>query len=100
MPSLLRLLVVLGLLGGLAYAAMFTLANFVQPKPREITVRIPQDRLAKPHCCPRGGKGPGRYRELTIARPSNLYHARLIVQFPDMLAAERAAAINKPQCHP
>jgi hypothetical protein len=28
---------------------MFTLANFVQPKPREITVTIPQDRLAKPH---------------------------------------------------
>ena len=49
MPSLLRLLVVLGLLGGLAYAAMFTLANFVQPKSREITVTIPQDRLAKPH---------------------------------------------------
>ena len=48
MPSLLRLLVVLGLLGGLAYAAMFALANFVQPKPREITVTIPQDRLAKP----------------------------------------------------
>src|SRR2546429_3726615 len=49
MPSLLRLLVILGLLGGVAYAAMFALANFVQPKPREITVTIPQDRLAKPH---------------------------------------------------
>jgi hypothetical protein len=48
MPSLLRLLVVLGLLGGVAYAAMFALANFVQPKPREITVTIPQERLAKP----------------------------------------------------
>ena len=49
MPSLLRLLVVLGLLGGLTYAAMFALANFVEPKPREITVTIPQDRLLKPH---------------------------------------------------
>jgi hypothetical protein len=49
MPSLLRLLVVLGVLGGLAYAAMFALAHFVQPKPREITVTIPQDRLLKPH---------------------------------------------------
>jgi hypothetical protein len=49
MPSLLRLLVVLGLLGGLAYAAMFALAHFVQPKPREITVTIPQERLVKPH---------------------------------------------------
>jgi hypothetical protein len=49
MPSLLRLLVVLGVLGGLAYGAMFALAHFVQPKPREITVTIPQDRLLKPH---------------------------------------------------
>jgi len=47
MPSLLRLLVILGLVGGLAYAAMFTLANFVQPKPREITVTIPPDKFLK-----------------------------------------------------
>jgi hypothetical protein len=49
MPSLMRLIVALGLLGGLAYGAMFALANYVQPKPREITVTIPPDRLAKPH---------------------------------------------------
>jgi hypothetical protein len=49
MPSLIRLIVALGLLFGLAYGAMFSLATFVQPKPREITVTIPQDRLAKPH---------------------------------------------------
>jgi hypothetical protein len=48
MPSLLRLLVILGLLGAATYAAMFALANYVQPKPREITVTIPQDRLLKP----------------------------------------------------
>jgi hypothetical protein len=49
MPSLIRLILTLGVLGGLAYGAMFSLANFVQPKPREITVTIPPDRLAKPH---------------------------------------------------
>jgi hypothetical protein len=49
MPSLIRLIVALGILGGIAYGAMFSLANFVEPKPREITVTIPQDRLAKPH---------------------------------------------------
>jgi len=49
MPSLIRLIVALGLLCGLAYGAMFPLATFVQPKPREITVTIPPDRLAKPH---------------------------------------------------
>jgi hypothetical protein len=48
MPSLIRLLVVLGFLGGFAYAAIFALATLVEPKPREITITIPQDRLAKP----------------------------------------------------
>src|SRR5215475_4496278 len=46
MPSLIRLLVVVGLLSGFAYGAIFALATLVQPKPREITVTIPQDRLA------------------------------------------------------
>lgn len=45
MPSLIRLLVLLGLLGGLAYGAVVTLATFVEPKPREITITVPQDRL-------------------------------------------------------
>ena len=49
MPSLIRLLMVVGLLGGFAYGAMFALANFVQPKPREMTITIPQQRLAKPN---------------------------------------------------
>ena len=49
MPSLIRLLFALGLLGGVAYGAMFVLANFVTPTPREITVTIPADRIAKPH---------------------------------------------------
>jgi hypothetical protein len=48
MPSLIRLLVVLGFLGGFAYGAIFALATLVEPKPREITITIPQDRLVKP----------------------------------------------------
>jgi hypothetical protein len=48
MPSLLRFLVILGLLASLAYATMFALVTFVQLKPREITVTIPQERLLKP----------------------------------------------------
>lgn len=48
MPSLLRLVVALGLLGGFAFGTMFYLANFVRPTPREITITIPPDRLAKP----------------------------------------------------
>ena len=47
MPSLFRFLVVVGLLGGLAYGAVFSLAHFVNPKPREITVTIPPDKFLK-----------------------------------------------------
>ena len=49
MPSLIRLIMVLGLLGGLAYGAMFALANFVQPKQREMTITIPPQKLVKPN---------------------------------------------------
>jgi hypothetical protein len=49
MPSLFRLIVALGIIGGLIYGAMFALANFVEPKPREISVTIPPDRFVKQH---------------------------------------------------
>ncbi len=49
MPSLFRFLVVVGLLGGLAYIAVFSLANFVTYKPREIVVTIPPDQFLKNH---------------------------------------------------
>jgi hypothetical protein len=47
MPSLFRFLIFLGMLGGLAYGAVFSLAHFVDPKPREITVTIPADKMLK-----------------------------------------------------
>jgi hypothetical protein len=49
MPSLLRFLTVIAIILGLGYAAMFVLANFVEPKPRDITVTVPQDRFLKQH---------------------------------------------------
>ncbi|MEO0919749.1 MAG: hypothetical protein AAFX98_03520 [Pseudomonadota bacterium] len=45
MPSLIRFLMTLLVLGGLAYAGMFALIVFVEPNPREMTVRVPQDRI-------------------------------------------------------
>src|SRR5207244_3444933 len=48
-PSLIRLLMFVGLLGAAAYGAMFALANFVQPKQREMTITIPAQRLTKPN---------------------------------------------------
>jgi hypothetical protein len=47
MPSLFRLLIVLGILGGLGYGAIYVLAHVVEPHPREIIVTIPQDRFYK-----------------------------------------------------
>jgi hypothetical protein len=47
MPSLLRFLAVIGILIGLGYAGLWALAHFVEPSPREMTVTIPQERLAK-----------------------------------------------------
>jgi hypothetical protein len=47
MPSLFRFLMVVGLLGGLVYGGLFSLANLINPKPREITVNIPPNVLNK-----------------------------------------------------
>jgi len=49
MPSLLRLLTIVGLLGAIVYGGLYALAHFVQPKPREISVSIPPDKFFKDH---------------------------------------------------
>lgn len=45
MPTLTRYLFVLLVLGAGVYGALYTLANYVEPTPRQITVRLPTDRL-------------------------------------------------------
>jgi len=47
MPSLIRLLVVVGVIVGISYAAMFALATLVDPWPREMVVTVPPDRFIK-----------------------------------------------------
>lgn len=49
MPSLLRFVTVIAILAGLVYGAIFALATFVEPKSRDITVTVPQDRFVKQH---------------------------------------------------
>jgi hypothetical protein len=49
MPTLFRFLLTLCLLAGIGYAAMYALAHWYNPKPREITVSVPPDRFAKQH---------------------------------------------------
>jgi hypothetical protein len=47
MPSLFRFLTVVAVIGGIIYGMVFALANWVNPKPREMTVTIPADRFLK-----------------------------------------------------
>jgi hypothetical protein len=47
MPSLIRFLVVVGVAVGVVYGGLWSLAHLIEPKPREMTITIPQDRLAK-----------------------------------------------------
>jgi hypothetical protein len=47
MPSLFRFLVVVAIIAGVVYGAVYALANFVNPKPREMTVTIPPDKFLK-----------------------------------------------------
>ncbi|WP_372424129.1 histidine kinase [Salinarimonas chemoclinalis] len=46
MPTLFRLVVMLGLLAGVVYAGMWALALFVEPDVREISTTVPPTRLA------------------------------------------------------
>ena len=48
MPSLLRFLVVVGMLIGVIYGVIYALASYIEPTPREITVTVPRDVLTKP----------------------------------------------------
>lgn len=45
MPTLIRFLVIVAIIAGIVYGAMYALANFVEPRTGEITVRIPPERL-------------------------------------------------------
>jgi len=47
MPSLFRFLTVIAILSAAIYGGLYSLAHFVQPKPREITVSIPPDKFFK-----------------------------------------------------
>lgn len=48
MPTLFKFLTVLAILAGIAYGGMFALVTLVEPKPGEMTVRIPVDKVNPP----------------------------------------------------
>lgn len=45
MPSLFRFLVLCAVLVGIAYGAMFALVVYVEPKEREVTIRVPTQKV-------------------------------------------------------
>lgn len=45
MPSFIRFLVVLAVIAGAVYGGMVALVTFVEPNPREMSVRVPNERL-------------------------------------------------------
>lgn len=63
MPTLIRLIIILLFLAGLAYGAMFALVTFVQPSPKEVTIRIPQRELL-------GGGAPALPGSTTTPAPA------------------------------
>ncbi|MGH6795227.1 MAG: histidine kinase [Methylocella sp.] len=47
MPSLIRFLLIAGILAALVYGGMIALVTFVDPQPREMSQTIPPARLNK-----------------------------------------------------
>ncbi|NDB68019.1 MAG: oxidoreductase [Methylocystaceae bacterium] len=47
MPSLIRLLIIIGLLVAMVYGAMLSIVSYVTPKPREMSHIIPPQLLNK-----------------------------------------------------
>lgn len=45
MPSLFRFLLVIAILGGIAWGGMLALVRFVEPQQREMTHTLPSSRL-------------------------------------------------------
>jgi hypothetical protein len=64
MPTLIRLLVVLLVLAGLAFGAMFALVATVTPRDKQVTIRIPARDLV-----PTPDRDPLVRREIDTSRP-------------------------------
>ena len=47
MPSLFRFLAAVAVIAGLVYGTIFALANFVTPKPRDMTINVAPDKFLK-----------------------------------------------------
>jgi hypothetical protein len=48
MPTLFRFLFVLAIIAGAIYGTMWALVTFVEPQERDVTIRIPSERINPP----------------------------------------------------
>jgi hypothetical protein len=48
MPTLFRFLFIVAVIGGVVYGSMVALVFFVEPRERDVTVKIPSERLNPP----------------------------------------------------
>lgn len=83
MPTLIRLIVILLVLVGLGYGAMFALVAFVTPRDKDVTVRIPARDLL-----------PSTQRDPLVRREIDTTRA------PAAPAAEPAPAVEEPAAAP
>ena len=120
MPTLIRLVVILLVLVGLGYGAMFALVAVVEPGDKDVTVRIPaRDLMPSTQREPlvrreidttrarapgrrggtrtgrgAGGRGTRRWRSGDAAARRRMSGAHLVEAFLEMMSAERGAARN------
>lgn len=71
MPTLIRLIITLLFLAGLVYAGMFALVAFVEPTPKEVTIRIPQRDLLAGGQAALPGQQPASAVEEPAAEPTS-----------------------------
>lgn len=58
MPSLFRFLFTLGVLAGIAYGAMFALVMYVEPREREVSIRVPTNEIELKRITPDNNGAP------------------------------------------
>jgi hypothetical protein len=87
MPTLIRLIVILLVLIGLGYGAMFALVAIVQPRDKDVTIRIPARDLM-----PSAQRDPLVRREINTTRTPEAPAAEPVPETPAVAPAPEAPA--------
>ena len=87
MPTLIRLIVILLVLVGLGYGAMFALVAMVQPRDKNVTIRIPARDLM-----PSTQRDPLVRREIDTTRTPEAPAAEPVPETPAVAPAPEAPA--------